>query len=55
MTQLGVPHLNILTKCDKLKQARAKMNQAQGIEEDEEVENEALIDQIVTMGAKDCL
>ena len=47
MTQLNVPHLNILTKCDKLKQAR------KGIEDDDE--DETLLDQIISLGAKECL
>lgn len=43
MTQLSVPHLNILTKIDKLKQARAKeCEDDDGM--DEEDKNEALID-----------
>jgi GTPase SAR1 family protein len=42
MTQLGVPHLNILTKVDRLKQAKA--NQGGAADDDEEDRNEALID-----------
>lgn len=50
MTQLGVPHLNILTKVDKLKKER-------GVENDDDDPDgaETLIDQIVTMGASECL
>ena len=46
MTQLNVPHLNVLTKCDKLKQASTR-------KDDEE--EETLLDQIVSMGAAECL
>lgn len=46
MTQLNVPHLNVLTKCDKLKQAQGNKD---GDDE------ETLLDQIVQMGASECL
>ena len=45
MTQLNVPHLNVLTKCDKLKKAIG----------DNPDEEETLLDQIVQMGAAECL
>ena len=45
MTQLGVPHLNVLTKCDKLKKAVG----------DNPDDEETLLDQIVQMGAAECL
>ena len=47
MTQLNVPHLNVLTKCDKLKQAAGA--------KDNDDEDETLLDQIVSMGAAECL
>ena len=45
MTQLGVPHLNILTKCDKLQKAVG----------DEPDSQENLVDKIVSMVAAECL
>lgn len=48
MTQLNVPHLNILTKCDKLKQAQKHLDTAND-------EDETLLDQIISLGAKECL
>ena len=43
MTQLSVPHLNVLTKCDKIKK------------EDHDDSEETLLDKIVSMGAQECL
>ncbi len=47
MTQLNVPHLNVLTKCDKIKQAQK--------DKEEDDEEETLLDQIVQLGASECL